>query len=305
MRQTDVEVNFIKASEDKEPEELQPNDNFTWMFSWLEKLIPSLFMSSMNDSPCAIDKYRDNECGKSMRAASLVQDYRCVIALSHFLSGNDFERNYLEEKNSGMVISASGDDIQQKLGTPFNFTEDTDQLVRNILLSEKQLQSKVDSISSDFKSFKAYKMASLVQNYSSICALNNFYGTSHPYAAMDLTADLAEVEEEKMVNHGCMQLGGKGTLDPLYVVVRGRPLSVRKSANHEVTEACISGMDGSLEYCETTPSSRCNTLLEDFRDDVEDYVISSDKGVRANWVKNKQKCDCLPPNLESSTIFIG
>jgi hypothetical protein len=52
-------------------------------------------------------------------------------------------------------------------------------------------------------------MASLVQNYSSICALNILYGTSHPHAAMDLTADLAEVEEEKMVNHGCMHRGGK------------------------------------------------------------------------------------------------
>jgi hypothetical protein len=69
-------------------------------------------------------------------------------------------------------------------------------------------------------------MASLVQNYSSFCAHNNFYGISHPYAALDLTVDLAEVEKEKMVNHGCMQRGGKGTPDPLDVVVRGQPLSV-------------------------------------------------------------------------------
>jgi len=37
MRQTEVERNFIQEFEDKDPKELQLNDNFTWMLSWPEK----------------------------------------------------------------------------------------------------------------------------------------------------------------------------------------------------------------------------------------------------------------------------
>lgn len=305
MREADPNINIIRSSGQNKSNELHPDDYFTWMYRWVETILPSLFMSSMNDSLCSSDINRDYEFAKSMRVAGLLQDYRCVMTLSKLLSENEFGRNFFEEKNSGIVLSATEEAIKQKLVTPFNFIEEADQFVRTTEISDKMLQSEGDSRSSDFKSFKAYKMASLVQNYSSICALNNFYGTNHPYAAMDLTADLVEVEGANVVNLASMQSGGKGTLDPLYVVVRGQPLLECQLANAEVTEAYKDGIDVSLKYRETTPSSRCNTLPEDFRDDVEDNVISSDKGGRTNKAKDKQKSTYIPPNLESSALFIG
>jgi hypothetical protein len=305
MIETDPDVNIIRLSEESKSNELNPDDYFTWIFRWAETILPNLFLSSMNDSRCSNDINRDYDFAKSIRTASLLQDYRYVITLSNLLSGNDFDKKNLDEKNSGVVLSASEVGIKQKLGTPFNFTEDADQFVRTIEISGKMLHSKGDSRSSDFKSFKAYKMASLVQNYSSICALNNFYGTNHPYAAMDLTANLEEVEGGNMVNLASVQPGGRRALDPLYVVVRGQPLLERQSANAESTEAYNDGMDVSLKNCETTPSSGCNTLPEDFRDDVEDYAISSDKRVRTGKAKGKKKSSYTPPNLESSALFIG
>jgi hypothetical protein len=303
---TILKLNTNRSSEGKEPHSLQPRDFFTWMQVFVGKNYPFLFMPSSIDSRSDFDQNEGFESVKSMKAASLVQDYRSVIALSHFAGANHPYSSFPEKKNKRAVRStneASLDvlvvaDEQKILDNPFRWIQTADKFLRSILMPENELQCEGDFRFSEFKSFKSIKLACLVQNYRSINSLHHFYGAGHPFAAVDLTVDLGDVSNlEKLEDPPaftsccCKQRGAEVSHETLQKVESGQKLNECKSTKSEMSETNNS-MVTVVQQRETS-ASHYDKMIEDLRDDVENIVIWSDVEVKRQWSQGDPKVQSL------------